>query len=265
MDEAGKIAAEKLAADSHLFWSEMGLLIVAGLVAVGLIGEFRKEASERWKRWYSAFELLVIIGVTGEVLFDGLIFAFSGQLTALQDKAVEKATIAASTATTNAGSANALAGQAIERAAKTNERAAILERENIELRKLIEVRDINDDQSSKLVKAIDGKKETVILVLPNDGEARAYAIVGLKPALQKANFVVKNEDFGSTAKNIDIIVCESGPTSTKLAQAFDTAKIPARLFKETMPERPDFCDTLGKQPGIRVYVGQRLAPIKKRR
>ena len=58
---------DKRGAEIGLELSELGLLIFAALVAIGLIGEYKKERDERWKGWSSAFERLVIIGVIGEV------------------------------------------------------------------------------------------------------------------------------------------------------------------------------------------------------
>jgi len=116
---------EKTGAERGLQWSEIGLLVFAALVAIGLIGEYKKPQSERWKGLSDAFEMLVIIGVVGEVIFDGLIFGFSGRLTVIQDTAVEQATISASAATKNAGIANKAAGEANERAGKADERAGL--------------------------------------------------------------------------------------------------------------------------------------------
>lgn len=91
-------------ADFGLHASEIGLLIFAAIILGGLYGEYRKKA--RWKGLSDFFELLVVIGVAGELVFDGLIFGFSGRLEVLQDAAVVAAQGEAANAYEQARKAN---------------------------------------------------------------------------------------------------------------------------------------------------------------
>jgi len=90
--------------------SEIVLLLFGVLLTVGLIGEYAK--SERWKRHVKTFEMLVIIGVAGELLADGGIFLFSSHLQTIADQEIADLTV-------TAGNARASA----ETAAKATDRA----------------------------------------------------------------------------------------------------------------------------------------------
>jgi hypothetical protein len=63
--------------------SEVALLLFGILLVAGLIGEYAK--SERWKKHVRVFEMLVIVGVAGELLADGGIFLFSSHLQTIAD------------------------------------------------------------------------------------------------------------------------------------------------------------------------------------
>jgi hypothetical protein len=63
--------------------SEIALLVFGVLLVVGLIGEYAE--SEGWKRHTRLFELLVIIGVAGELIADGGVFLFSSHLQTISD------------------------------------------------------------------------------------------------------------------------------------------------------------------------------------
>jgi len=112
----------KAATSTALHVSEVVLLFFGVVLVIGLIGEYAE--SEPWEKWTKLFEMLVIIGVAGELLADGGIFLFSRQLEVISE--VEIAAL-----NKEAGDAREAAGKAVERAAKAednlagaNERAA---------------------------------------------------------------------------------------------------------------------------------------------
>lgn len=78
-----------LAKDAATLWlefSELALLLFGLLLVVGLMGEAAK--SEKWKARHRIFEILVIIGVAGELLADGGIFGFSKRLQVISDQEI---------------------------------------------------------------------------------------------------------------------------------------------------------------------------------
>src|SRR5437868_5318147 len=73
----------KSATSIDLDISEIALLVFGILLVIGIIGEYAK--SERWKKRLRVFELLVTIGVAGELFADGAIFVFSKHLQTIAD------------------------------------------------------------------------------------------------------------------------------------------------------------------------------------
>jgi hypothetical protein len=74
----------KSAISSALNISEIVLLIFGVVLVAGLVGEYR----DVWKRWLRVFEMLVIIGVAGELLADGGIFLFSKRLQTISEEEI---------------------------------------------------------------------------------------------------------------------------------------------------------------------------------
>jgi len=117
-----------LSKSTTLFWldaSEWALLAFGALLVVGLIVEYYAEHGSRWMK---VGELLVIIGVAGELLGDGGIFLFSRHLQTISEQEIAEVT-------KQAGEANQKAGESNERAGKANERASSSEKEAARLRK----------------------------------------------------------------------------------------------------------------------------------
>jgi Alanine-zipper, major outer membrane lipoprotein len=77
---------------------------------IRLIGEYAK--SERWKRHVKTFEMLVIIGVAGELLADGGIFLFSSHLQTIADQEIADLTLTAGNAKASAENAAKAADRA---------------------------------------------------------------------------------------------------------------------------------------------------------
>jgi hypothetical protein len=100
--------------------SEVALLMFGLLLVVGLLGEYSE--SDRWKKRLKTFELLVILGVAGELFADGGVFVFSAHLQTLSD--IEVARLNAS-----AQAANATARQFESEIADANSKAETARRD----------------------------------------------------------------------------------------------------------------------------------------
>jgi hypothetical protein len=88
------------------------LPVVASRRCFGLIGEYAK--SDRWKKHVKLFELLVIIGVAGELIADGGIFLFSSHLQTIAEAEIGEVTKQAGDAKLSANEAKASAVAARE-------------------------------------------------------------------------------------------------------------------------------------------------------
>jgi hypothetical protein len=84
--------------------SEVALLLFGLLLVVGLVGEYAE--SERWKKYVKAFEMMVILGVAGELLADAGVFTFSARLQSLSDIEVARLNKQAAEAEAQAAEAN---------------------------------------------------------------------------------------------------------------------------------------------------------------
>ncbi len=111
----------KSATSIALDTSEIVLLLFGVLLTVGLIGEYAK--SERWKRLVKTFEMLVIIGVAGELLADGGIFLFSSHLQTIADQEIADLTVTAGNAKTSAETAARAADRAKASADEAKQKA----------------------------------------------------------------------------------------------------------------------------------------------
>jgi hypothetical protein len=208
-------------AEKGLNWSEALLLAFGFLLVIGLIGEWRKIKDQRWQGFGDAFELLVIIGVAGELFFDGLIFGFSGRLSRIQDEAVAtavasagKANEAAEKANKAAGEANRVAGEANGLAVKATELADKLSKINDAFEKKygplvrgITPRDVDEDALRVGMRSV--KRGLVTIVRLDDAEARNLA-GKLLGALQNIDFKVRTEDLKGTSALTGVIVCQKG-------------------------------------------------------
>jgi hypothetical protein len=66
--------------------SEIALLFFGFVLVAGLVGEYAE--SEKWKRHVKIFEMLVIIGVAGELFADGGVFLFSAHLQTISENEI---------------------------------------------------------------------------------------------------------------------------------------------------------------------------------
>ena len=145
--------------------SEVALLLFGLLLVVGLVGEYSE--SDHWKKYVKVFEMLVILGVAGELFADAGVFAFSARLQSLSDIEVARLNAAAESANATAkqfesqiADANSNADKARTNAdsfrldiAKANERAARAAARaaeaNLELAKLKAPRTLNAGQQKR--------------------------------------------------------------------------------------------------------------------
>jgi hypothetical protein len=237
----------KVGAERGLLWSEIGLLLVSAVVAAGLIGEYRKSRDERWKGLSDTFELMVIIGVVGEIVFDGLIFGFSGRLSVIQDAAVAAATAEAGRANEAAAEANKVAGIANEAAGIANERAETYRAQNNAfeakygplVEKGLRAREVDEDELRHGMRGV--KRGNLTIVRLDDAEPRNLAD-SLGAALRRIDFKVKTEDLKGTSPLTGVIVCERGSNDLKLVKALNRARLGAKLMRLKARDRPDFCD-----------------------
>src|ERR1700733_381773 len=67
--------------------SEWILLVFGAILVLGIFGEYKKLPSRLLTVWpATAFEILVMIGVAGELLGDGGVFVFSSRLQSIEDR-----------------------------------------------------------------------------------------------------------------------------------------------------------------------------------
>jgi hypothetical protein len=234
--------------------SEGVLLLFGVLLVVGLLGEYSE--STRLKKWSKAFNWMVIIGVSGELIADGGIFLFSKHLQTISDAEVAKFNI-------EAGEARKLAGEAVERAA-----SADLARVKLEASMMW--RHLSEEQQQRLCSALSPKRanQSMILSSPQDPEAWSYAAEfadelrrcaisgGFAPGGHLGTSMwSSNVKFGVWVKfsknpNWDISLAGRERIATSLRKALEGAglKIAGILTKE---DASGFID---------IYVGPRFPP-----
>ncbi len=106
----------KVATSSALNWSELVLFIFGIILVVGLVGEYK--TPDPHSRRMKICEMLVIVGVLGELVGDGGIFLFSHQLQVISDSEISDANKRALDAKTSATEAAGAAKGAKEQSDK---------------------------------------------------------------------------------------------------------------------------------------------------
>jgi hypothetical protein len=119
------LSFSKPAIDSGLIGSEYALLLFGIILVVGLVGEYA--TSEKWKKHVKVFEMLVIIGVAGELFADGGIFLFSRALQIKSDNEIREANAHALDAKNSAGLAAEAAARAQESVTAVEKQADALD------------------------------------------------------------------------------------------------------------------------------------------
>lgn len=180
------------------FWlsmSEWGLLVFGLILSVGLVCEYRlehnpppglKPPSKRRKRLKKVFEMLVIIGVAGEVFSDGGIFGFGSHLQTI----TERETAAGNE---RAGNAEKDAGLANERAANAELKVEELRKANDELETKIRPRRITMEQRTNFMAlARFIPKIPVKIVIGQEGRDTEVFAKDLRETLTMAGFTANN-------------------------------------------------------------------------
>jgi hypothetical protein len=92
----GTLLLSKSAVAAALDAADIALLAFGIVLVIGLLGEYSK--SEKWQAHKKLFEMLVILGVAGELLADGGIFLWSKRLQAVADTEIAGLKVKAATA-----------------------------------------------------------------------------------------------------------------------------------------------------------------------
>jgi hypothetical protein len=222
--------------------SEVLLLVFGAILTVGVLGEYKK--FPRLLKWSLAtFELLVVIGIAGELLADGAIFVFSRHLQTLSEG--EYATL-----NNEAGIARKEAGDAKERAA------------NLEL--LIAARNLTREQQNTIgesLKKFSGRKVTLVsYALDAEGFVIATQI---KFALEAGRLTVedmrgKTLPFGGVGVGINV----SGPPNERpfvdaLASSLeDDGKLGVVPIRPTTKRGTPVTLTVGVKPFVTLQETQ---------
>jgi hypothetical protein len=126
----------KSATSTALDMSEWALLVFGLVLVVGIFGEYKKLPKRVLLMWpASVFEMMVMIGVAGELMGDGGVFLFSRHLQTISDGELAVLNKEAGEARRDAGNANKEAGTARTEAANTTLRAGRLEKDAAQLRR----------------------------------------------------------------------------------------------------------------------------------
>jgi hypothetical protein len=82
------LSLSKAATSCALNWSELALLVFGVVLVYGLVGEYK--TLEQHRQRMKLFEMLVIVGVAGELISDGGIFLFSSHLQTIADTEIAR-------------------------------------------------------------------------------------------------------------------------------------------------------------------------------
>ncbi len=176
----------KSATSTWLGVFEILLLLFGVLLVVGLIGEYR----ESLKPWVKVFEMFVILGVAGELLADGGIFALSRHLETIANGEIALLTQQSAIANQKAAEANDRAAQAQalakgfeaqiatagNNAAQANQKAETERLARTQLENKMKPRHLTAEQQAKLARLLGDEPEPIsIYNQAFDGESGDYA------------------------------------------------------------------------------------------
>jgi hypothetical protein len=189
------LSLSKPATTNALEASEALLLAFGVLLVIGLVGEYSK--SERWKAHVRKFEMMVIIGVAGELVADGGIFLFSAHLQTISESDV--------------ASLNKEAGVARRDAAQAN----------LELAKLKAPRTLDSAQRQRIIAAINRFKGTRfdLAVVPFDQETDDFG-AAIQSVLVSAGWIhTQSTEFGFSYELSGVGIRFAPPRRTELEPA----------------------------------------------
>ncbi len=285
-----------------LVWSNGGLFVATIVLIVGLVGEYFDPDSSIMmrlgRRSFKKYPFLVIAGVSGELLFNGLIFGSSLTLEVLHSDEVARLKVIASTANAQAAEAfkTGSIARAIGNAAEVRADALAVELEDLKSKNLeqakqiidleirfgvrlapLESRKIDFDALSETTRGLSRSLKFTIIRL-NDSEPRSYAN-DLVASLSRLNFDAKPEDLNGSSPLTDVIVCGNDKGVIRVQQAFVKARIEAKFLAPSDKEWPSFCNRpplnpltseeegdaraffrqVTLDPRIRIFIGQKRA------
>ena len=183
----------KSATSTLLVVSEISLLFFGLLLVVGSLGEIAKTAKWKvyttlsgWRAYSKIAIILLIVGVAGELIADGFIFAFSSHLQTIADgefAALNK----------EAAYAREVAGKAVQRGEE-------LKAENLSLEALLQPRFLSIQQQHDIgvsLLTFEGHKVVVKVASMTDPESNNLGLQ-IKASLEAAKLDVR---FESTSPN----------------------------------------------------------------
>ncbi len=117
------LSLSKSSTSTALDLSEYALLFFGLVLVVGIFGEYKK-VPKRFARWpKELFEILVMVGVAGELLGDGGVFLFSHRLQTLEGADIQALDVKAEKAGSKATNALTKSGMALSQAGAANDAA----------------------------------------------------------------------------------------------------------------------------------------------
>jgi hypothetical protein len=165
-------ALSKSSTSTALNWSELALLVFGIVLVIGLVGEYK--TLEPHSRRMKLFEMLVIIGVLGELLGDGGVFLFSNQLQVISDKEIAEAIRSAGDAKLSAEAAREAARIAQGAADDVSNRATRLA---TDLRETAKQQELTAKEQTEFTLAVASKVMSPLVV-----GKELEALKGLPPA-----------------------------------------------------------------------------------
>ena len=171
----------KSATTGLLTASELALLVFGIVLVAGLVGEFfadhKKSEYPRFKKRKRLFEVLVIVGVMGELIADGGIFAFSAHLQTIAGLEVAQLNREAGDARREAAQARLTAANVESNNVALSQKVEVLRKANDELEAKTNPRAITIDQRDKFLRITKDwpKGPAPVFVGPFDSEADSYA------------------------------------------------------------------------------------------
>jgi len=244
----------KSATSTALDISEVALLLFGILLVVGLIGEYAK--SERWKKHVKTFEMLVIIGVAGELFADGGIFLFSGHLQTIADLEIAELTKEAGQAKERVAVLEQGIANANAEMAKQQTRAAEAERSLLVLQEKIRPRHLSAQQKEAIKNALKGfpPQQVNIFAVVGTPDGTIFGLEladAINSSGWKASFLGQ-ESSGGELRGIALVVRDAKhpPSGTQqLQNALKAAGLPAPMWNHAHWQ--------GSESAIALFVAPR--------
>jgi hypothetical protein len=251
----GYFLLSKSATTTALDISEVLLLLFGLILTIGALGEYKK-FPRLLKASHAMFELLVVIGIAGELVADGGVFVFSRHLQTISDgefAALNK----------EAGDARKKAGEAIER-------AAAIEQDNLKLRAQIEPRRLTGTQKATLRGLLEGHPMPIAVAANLFDKESADFADDFVSALSEAHWTPVRRSWTRFKYGVSIgfvdVEAQNTPEVKLLAGALSAITVPCDFMRlvevdTTMnppPEPHVMYLLIGLHPTIRARFGQQV-------